>query len=72
MSASAAHRKGLMLPAGLGVTCVSQKALEPSKTAKAPRCYFDYADMVKANASGYFPVHPVRCRCCTACANRSP
>lgn len=51
-------QKGLMLPAGLGVTCVSQKALEASKTATARRCYFDYADMVKANASGYFPYTP--------------
>jgi len=51
-------QKGLMLPAGMGVTCVSQKALEISKTAKAPRCYFDYADMVNANASGYFPYTP--------------
>jgi alanine-glyoxylate transaminase/serine-glyoxylate transaminase/serine-pyruvate transaminase len=51
-------QKGLMLPAGLGVTCVSQKALEISKTAKSPRCYFDYGDMVTANASGYFPYTP--------------
>jgi len=51
-------QKGLMLPAGLGVTCVSQKALAASKTAKAPRCYFDYADMVNANAQGYFPYTP--------------
>jgi alanine-glyoxylate transaminase/serine-glyoxylate transaminase/serine-pyruvate transaminase len=51
-------QKGLMLPAGLGVTCVSQKALEISKGAKSPRCYFDYADMVNANASGYFPYTP--------------
>jgi alanine-glyoxylate transaminase/serine-glyoxylate transaminase/serine-pyruvate transaminase len=51
-------QKGLMLPAGLGVTCVSQKALEASKSAKAPRCYFDYADMVNANAQGYFPYTP--------------
>src|SRR5882724_4225126 len=51
-------QKGLMLPAGMGVTCVSQKALEISKTAKAPRCYFDYADMVNANAQGYFPYTP--------------
>jgi alanine-glyoxylate transaminase / serine-glyoxylate transaminase / serine-pyruvate transaminase len=51
-------QKGLMLPAGMGVTCVSQKALEISKTAKSPRCYFDYADMVNANASGYFPYTP--------------
>jgi alanine-glyoxylate transaminase / serine-glyoxylate transaminase / serine-pyruvate transaminase len=51
-------QKGLMLPAGLGVTCVSQKALEAAKRAKSPRCYFDYADMVQANASGYFPYTP--------------
>jgi len=51
-------QKGLMLPAGLGVTCVSQKALHSAKTATSPRCYFDYADMVAANASGYFPYTP--------------
>jgi alanine-glyoxylate transaminase / serine-glyoxylate transaminase / serine-pyruvate transaminase len=51
-------QKGLMLPAGLGVTCVSQKALAASKTAKGRRCYFDYADMIAANASGYFPYTP--------------
>jgi alanine-glyoxylate transaminase/serine-glyoxylate transaminase/serine-pyruvate transaminase len=51
-------QKGLMLPAGLGVTCVSQKALEAAKTANSRRCYFDYADMVQANASGYFPYTP--------------
>ena len=51
-------QKGLMLPAGLGVTCVSPKALEAAKHAKSYRCYFDYADMVTANASGYFPYTP--------------
>src|SRR5882757_1359914 len=51
-------QKGLMLPAGLGVTCVSQKALEAAKSASSPRCYFDYADMVQANGSGYFPYTP--------------
>jgi len=51
-------QKGLMLPAGLGVTCVSQKALEAAKSATSRRCYFDYADMVAANASGYFPYTP--------------
>jgi alanine-glyoxylate transaminase/serine-glyoxylate transaminase/serine-pyruvate transaminase len=51
-------QKGLMLPAGLGVTCVSQKALAAAKTAKSPRCYFDYNDMVTANATGYFPYTP--------------
>ena len=51
-------QKGLMMPAGMGVTCVSQKALDIARTAKAPRCYFDYADMVNANAQGYFPYTP--------------
>ncbi|MDP9066285.1 MAG: aminotransferase class V-fold PLP-dependent enzyme [Pseudomonadota bacterium] len=51
-------QKGLMLPAGLGITCVSEKALAASKSATSKRCYFDYADMVSANASGYFPYTP--------------
>jgi alanine-glyoxylate transaminase / serine-glyoxylate transaminase / serine-pyruvate transaminase len=51
-------QKGLMLPAGLGVTCVSEKALAAAKSAKYPRCYFDYQDMVTANATGYFPYTP--------------
>jgi alanine-glyoxylate transaminase/serine-glyoxylate transaminase/serine-pyruvate transaminase len=51
-------QKGLMLPAGMGVTCVSQKALEAAKTATSRRCYFDYGDMVVANAQGYFPYTP--------------
>ncbi|MEP6545872.1 MAG: aminotransferase class V-fold PLP-dependent enzyme [Gammaproteobacteria bacterium] len=51
-------QKGLMLPAGLGVTCVSQKALESAKSATSRRCYFDYGDMVTSNASGYFPYTP--------------
>src|SRR3984893_6784162 len=51
-------QKGLMLPAGLGVTCVSQRALEAAKSAASRRCYFDYADMVQSNATGYFPYTP--------------
>jgi alanine-glyoxylate transaminase/serine-glyoxylate transaminase/serine-pyruvate transaminase len=51
-------QKGLMLPAGLGITCVSQKALEAAKKATSRRCYFDYADMAQSNASGYFPYTP--------------
>ncbi len=51
-------QKGLMLPAGMGVTCVSPKALEAAKTATSRRCYFDYNDMVQANAGGYFPYTP--------------
>jgi alanine-glyoxylate transaminase/serine-glyoxylate transaminase/serine-pyruvate transaminase len=51
-------QKGLMLPAGLGITCVSEKALGAARRARSPRCYFDYRDMVNANATGYFPYTP--------------
>ncbi|GAA5125937.1 pyridoxal-phosphate-dependent aminotransferase family protein [Haloechinothrix salitolerans] len=51
-------QKGLMLPAGLAVLGVSDKALEASKTATMPRCYFDFVDMIKTNDVGYFPYTP--------------
>ncbi len=51
-------QKGLMLPAGLGILAVSPKALAARKSAKSTRCYFDLADMIAANASGYFPYTP--------------
>jgi len=47
-----------MLPAGLGILGVSPKALSAMDGAKSRRCYFDLADMIKANASGYFPYTP--------------
>jgi len=51
-------QKGLMLPAGLGLLGVSARALGAIATARSRRCYFDLADMIKANASGYFPYTP--------------
>jgi alanine-glyoxylate transaminase/serine-glyoxylate transaminase/serine-pyruvate transaminase len=51
-------QKGLMLPAGLSFLGVSQKALAAIPGAKSRRCYFDLADMIKANATGYFPYTP--------------
>ena len=51
-------QKGLMLPAGLGLLGVSAKALGAIANARSRRCYFDLADMIKANASGYFPYTP--------------
>jgi len=47
-----------MLPAGMGITCVSEKALAAAKSATFPRCYFDYRDQVSFNAGGYFPYTP--------------
>jgi alanine-glyoxylate transaminase/serine-glyoxylate transaminase/serine-pyruvate transaminase len=51
-------QKGFMLPTGLAIVCVSEKAIEAGKSATLPRCFFDYRDMIKANAQGYFPYTP--------------
>ena len=51
-------QKGLMLPAGLGIVCASPAALAARERAKCPRVFFDFGDMIKANASGYFPYTP--------------
>jgi alanine-glyoxylate transaminase/serine-glyoxylate transaminase/serine-pyruvate transaminase len=51
-------QKGLMLPAGLGILAVSEKALAASKAATLPRAYFRFDDMLRMNADGYFPYTP--------------
>ena len=51
-------QKGLMLPAGLGILAVSRKALAAIPGARSRRVYFDLNDMIKANATGYFPYTP--------------
>ncbi|MEJ0092398.1 MAG: alanine--glyoxylate aminotransferase family protein [Methylocella sp.] len=51
-------QKGLMLPPGLGFTAVSEKALAASKTNTLPRSYWDWGDMLKPNANGFFPYTP--------------
>lgn len=51
-------QKGFMLPTGLAIVAVSQKALEAHKTAKCPKCFFDFADMIRTNKDGFFPYTP--------------
>src|SRR5207253_9015080 len=51
-------KKGLMLPAGLGLVCASPKALAAREHAKCPRVFFDFGDMIRANSTGYFPYTP--------------
>jgi len=51
-------QKGMMLPAGLGMACVSQKALAQMEDAKCTRAYFDFADHIRTNPGGYFPYTP--------------
>lgn len=47
-----------MLPTGLSIVGVSRKAIEASASAALPRCFFDFQDMIKTNADGYFPYTP--------------
>lgn len=54
----AGSQKGLMLPPGLGLTAISDKALEASRTARLPRSYWDWQAMLEANANGFFPYTP--------------
>jgi alanine-glyoxylate transaminase / serine-glyoxylate transaminase / serine-pyruvate transaminase len=51
-------QKGLMLPPGLGFTAISQKALSAGRSAKMPRSYWDWQEMLKANEAGFFPYTP--------------
>ena len=51
-------QKGLMMPPGLSFTAISDKALAASKTAKLARSYFQWDDMIAANATGFFPYTP--------------
>jgi alanine-glyoxylate transaminase / serine-glyoxylate transaminase / serine-pyruvate transaminase len=51
-------QKGFMLPAGLGIVCMSQKAVAAQLDARCARVFFDLSDQIKANATGYFPYTP--------------
>lgn len=53
-------QKGFMLPTGLGILAVSDKALQANK-AQQPRmnrCFFSFEDMIKTNDLGFFPYTP--------------
>jgi alanine-glyoxylate transaminase/serine-glyoxylate transaminase/serine-pyruvate transaminase len=53
-------QKGFMLPTGLGILAVSQKALDANKSlnGRMNRCFFSWEDMIKTNDLGYFPYTP--------------
>jgi alanine-glyoxylate transaminase / serine-glyoxylate transaminase / serine-pyruvate transaminase len=51
-------QKGLMIPPGLSFNAVSEKALAANKTAKLPRSYWDWQQMLEPNRAGYFPYTP--------------
>lgn len=51
-------QKGLMLPPGLGFNALSPRAMEASKSAKLPKAYWAWDEMVEFNKTGYFPTTP--------------
>jgi alanine-glyoxylate transaminase/serine-glyoxylate transaminase/serine-pyruvate transaminase len=51
-------QKGLMLPPGLSFNAISAKALAASKSAKLPRAYWGWDEMIANGKSGYFPYTP--------------
>ncbi|MBD9429337.1 aminotransferase class V-fold PLP-dependent enzyme [Achromobacter sp. ACM03] len=54
----AGSQKGLMLPPGLAFNAVSARALAAADEARLPRSYWDWREMLAANARGYFPYTP--------------
>jgi alanine-glyoxylate transaminase/serine-glyoxylate transaminase/serine-pyruvate transaminase len=54
----AGSQKGLMLPPGLSFNCVSPKALVASKSARLPRSYWAWDEMIANGKNGYFPYTP--------------
>ena len=54
----AGSQKGLMLPPGLGFNAISERALAASKSARLPRSFWDWQEMLKSNRDGFFPYTP--------------
>ncbi|MDP2840547.1 MAG: hypothetical protein Q8O11_10880, partial [Syntrophales bacterium] len=46
------------LPPGLGFNAISAKALAAAKTAKLPKSYWGWEEMLTANQGGFFPSSP--------------
>ena len=51
-------QKGLMLPPGLGLNAISEKALEAAQCNTFTRHFWDWNDMLKANENYFYPSTP--------------
>jgi len=54
----AGSQKGLMLPPGLSFNAISRKALAASASARLPRSYWSWEEMLASNQTGWFPYTP--------------
>jgi alanine-glyoxylate transaminase/serine-glyoxylate transaminase/serine-pyruvate transaminase len=51
-------QKGMMLPPGLGLNAVSEKAIAASRRARLPRSYWEWQPVLAAAETGVFPYTP--------------
>lgn len=51
-------QKGLMLPPGISFNAVSPKAIEASKSAKLPKSFWAWDEILEMNKTGYWPYTP--------------
>jgi len=51
-------QKGLMLPPGLAFNAISEKAMAASRSARMPRAYWAWDEMLASNRDGFFPYTP--------------
>jgi alanine-glyoxylate transaminase/serine-glyoxylate transaminase/serine-pyruvate transaminase len=51
-------QKGLMLPPGMSFNAVSDKALKAAKSARLPKSFWSWEDMIATNKNDYFPYTP--------------
>ena len=51
-------QKGLMLPPGISFNALSPKALAASRTAKLPKSFWAWDEIVESNKTGYWPYTP--------------
>jgi len=51
-------QKGLMLPPGMAILAVSERALSASDKARCPRAYWDWKPVLERNRRGEFPYTP--------------
>ena len=51
-------QKGLMLPPGMSFNALSPKAIEVSKTARLPKAFWAWDEIIEMNKGGYWPYTP--------------
>ena len=51
-------QKGLMLPPGLSFNALSRRAIDASKSARLPKSFWAWDEILETNKTGYFPYTP--------------